>query len=192
MHQGLNQREDPGVDVGTPTAGEATPYITIGSIVGAVGLHGEVRCFPLTDFPERFLRLSDVRIETKDGKDCSLRIRQVRLASSSIFILFEGIDSVEDAVRLKGGLIQIPEEDRVPLPPDHYYQYELMGLDVYLEDRTMLGKVESIIETKGNDVYLVRQGGREVLIPALKRVVRNIDLVKREMIVCPMQGLLDL
>ena len=167
-------------------------YITIGAIIGAVGLQGEVRCFPMTDFPERFSRLCEVRIETKDGRNYPLRIRQVRLASSFIFILFEGIVSVEEAALLKGSLIQIPEEERVVLPADHYYQYEIIGLDVYLEDRTMLGKIESIIETGGNDVYLVKQGDREILIPALKQVVRAVNLLKREMTISPMQGLLDL
>jgi 16S rRNA processing protein RimM len=168
------------------------PYITIGAIVGAVGLQGDVRCLSMTDFPERFSRLCDVRIETKDGRGYPLRIRQTRLTPSFIFISFEGIVSVEDAALLKGSLIQIPEEERVTLPEGHYYRYEIIGLDVYLEDRTMLGRIESIIETGGNDVYVVKQGDREVLIPALKRVVKAVDLPKREMTICPIDGLLNL
>lgn len=177
---------------GAPAPTDDNPYITIGTIVGVFGLSGEVKCFPLTDFPERFSRLGEVRIETKDGRDYPLRIKQVRLSPSFIFLLFEGVDSIEDAARLKGSLIKIPEEERVTLPPDHYYRYEMIGLDVYLEDRTMLGKVESILETGGNDVYLVKNDTREYLIPALKHVVRKVDLVQREMTVYPMQGLLDL
>jgi len=61
-----------------------------------------------------------------------------------------------------------------------------------LEDRTMLGKIESILSTGGNDVYLVRKEGREYLIPALKRVISKVDLAQREMIITPMEGLLDL
>ena len=170
---------------------DQSTYITIGTIIGTVGLSGEVKCFPETFFPERFFRLCDVRIEAKDGKSYPLRIKQVRLSSSFVFILFEGIDSLENATPLKGSLIQIPEEERLSLPPDHYYRYEIVGLDVYLADRTNLGKVDSILSTGANDVYIVRNGSREHLIPALKRIIRKIDLKRREMVIDPIPGLLD-
>ena len=166
--------------------------ITIGTILGAVGLKGEVRCLLQTDFPERFTRLSEVTIATKEGSAYPLRIKAVRSSPPFIFVLFEGVSSFEEAALLKGSWIQIPEEERVALPPDHYYQYEMIGLTVYLEDRTMLGKIESILSTGGNDVYLVRKEGREYLIPALKRVISKVDLAQREMIITPMEGLLDL
>ena len=100
--------------------------------------------------------------------------------------------SREEADSLKGGLIQVLEEERYPLPADHYYRYEIVGLDVFLEDGTSLGKVEAVLETGGNDVYLVKQDAHEYYIPALKQVVKKIDVMKKEMTICPMEGLLDL
>ncbi len=170
---------------------ETEPYLTIGVIGSVVGLRGEVRCDLLTDFPERFASLQEVIVKTKMGERCSLGVKRVRYGKSSVYITFKEVTSREQAFALKDGVIQIPEEDRTPLPPDHYYRYDIEGLDVYLEAGTPLGKIVSIIETGSNDVYVVQQGDREYLIPAMKSVVKKIDLSKREMTICPMDGLLD-
>ncbi len=171
---------------------EGNTYITIGWIVSAVGLRGEVKCALMTDFPKRFFSLEAVVVETKEGRRYPLQIERVRHRAHFVYLIFKGISSREQAEPLKNGRIQIKEEDRTPLPPDHYYQYEIEGLSVYLEEGTCLGKVASVLTTGGNDVYIVKQNRREYLIPAIKSVVKKIDLVKREMTICPMEGLLDL
>ena len=152
----------------------------------------------MTDFPERFSRLRHVMVGKKiaAGVVCEppfqYQIVRARLASGFVFITFKGVTSREQADLLRGGEIQIAEEERVALPEDHYFRHDIIGLSVYLEGDILLGKVESILETGGNDVYVVKKENREYLIPALKSVVKKIDIVKNEMMICPMEGLLDL
>ncbi len=99
---------------------------------------------------------------------------------------------MEQAYLLRGAEVQVAEEERVALPEDHYFRDDLIGIDVYLEGEVLLGKVDSILATGGNDVYVVKKDDREYLIPALKSVVKKIDILKKEMVIFPMEGLLDL
>ncbi len=156
-----------------------------------MGLSGEVKCALMTDFPERFSPGRLVWIKTKEGDRYPREIETARLSFPFVYVAFKGVATRNEADGLRGGAIEIPEEERAPLPPDHYYRYELVGMRVVLEDGTELGAITSVMETGGNDVYVVKSASRELLIPGIKSVVQKIDLVKREMIIRPMEGLLD-
>lgn len=164
--------------------------IAIGKILKPVGLRGEVKVLLLTDFPDRFKLLQEVIVQTREESQ-QLHIDHVRYGPPFVYITFTGFSSVTEVDPLIGGLIQIPEEERVPLPEGSYYQFELQGMDVYLEEGTFLGKVDQIFQTGSNDVFVVKSGEREYLIPALHTVVKKIDISKREIIIHPMDGLLD-
>ncbi|MFY9269991.1 MAG: ribosome maturation factor RimM [Candidatus Manganitrophaceae bacterium] len=165
--------------------------ITIGRVLKSVGLRGELKISPLTDFPERFDSLEEVLIETKEGQTDLYRIEGVRHGPPFVYLHLAGLTSVEMAQSLAGGVLLIPDEKRIPLPKGSYYHFEIEGLDVYLEDGVFLGKVDEIIRTGSNDVYVVRQGGKEYLIPALVSVVRKISLSEGKMVISPMNGLLE-
>ena len=156
-----------------------------------VGLRGEVKVLLLTDFPERFEMLREVVVQTKEDEEQQLQIGHVRYGPPFVYITFSGLCSVTQVDPFIGGLIQIPEEQRVSLPEGSYYQFELQGMNVYLEEGVFLGKVDQIFQTGSNDVFVVKSGKREYLIPALHAVVKKIDLSKREMIIHPIDGLLD-
>lgn len=166
-------------------------YITIGKILGPVGLLGEVKIFSLTDISDRFNHLSEVIVETVEGQHQPIRIDRVRYGPRYVYAGFDGLNSVEEVNYLKGAFIQIPEEDRLPLPEGSYYQSELTGLDVVLEDGTPVGTLEEIYETGSNDVYAVRSGKREVLIPALRKFIKSIDLIQNRMVIIPDEGLIE-
>jgi 16S rRNA processing protein RimM len=170
---------------------EDRAFITIAVIIAPVGLKGEVKCALMTDFPERFNGLRRVMVKKESGATL-YHIARMRRVSHFAFLTFQDVTSREQAASLRGGEIQVREEERVALPEDHYFRHEVVGLDVYLEEGKFLGRVDSILDTGGNDVYLVKESDREYLIPALKSVVKKIDLSKNEMIICPMEGLLDL
>jgi 16S rRNA processing protein RimM len=146
----------------------------------------------MTDFPERFSPGRSVWIKTKGGDRYPREIEASRLFPPFAYVSFKGVATLNEADGLRGSVIEIPEEDRAPLPPGHYYRYELVGMGVVLEDGTRLGEITSVMETGGNDVYVVAHGPRDLLIPGIKSVVKKIDLVKREMLIRPMEGLLDL
>ncbi|MBI3803303.1 MAG: 16S rRNA processing protein RimM [Nitrospirae bacterium] len=166
--------------------------ITIGTILKPVGLRGELKIALLTDFPERFEKCRDVTIKTKEGESQPVEIESVRYLSPFVYLRLKGHASLEDVEPLVGGSILIPDQERMPLPEGSYYHFEIEGLDVFLEDGTPLGTVERILQTGSNDVYQVRHGEKEYLIPALLSIVREIDLPKKRMVIRPPEGLLEL
>lgn len=165
--------------------------ITIGKILKPVGLRGEVKVSLLTDFPDRFKTLREVMVQTKDERQQQHSIDHVRYGLPFVYITFAGLSSLDQVDPLIGGLIQIPEEELAALPEGSYYQFELQGIDVYLEEGTFLGKVDQILQTGSNDVFVVKCGAKEYLIPALRAVVKEINIPKRQMIIHPINGLLE-
>jgi 16S rRNA processing protein RimM len=166
--------------------------IAIGTILKSVGLRGELKVSPLTHFPRRFNQLRDITIQTKESQSQTYRIEQVRYASPFIYLKLAGLSSPEEAQSLAGGIILISEEERLPLPKGSYYHFEIEGLHVYLESGVLLGKIESVLETGSNDVFVVKEEGKEFLIPALSSIVKEINLPERRMTIRPMEGLLEL
>lgn len=165
--------------------------VAIGEICGTHGYRGEVKVIPLTDFPERFFKMTEVWIETGRGLRL-MDIENVRPHRQFLLIKFAGIESKEAAAVLARGVLMVREKDVCPLPEGTYYIYQLIGLEVWDEERGELGKLVDVITTGANDVYVVR-GERygEILLPAIKEVVLNIDLAANTMRVRLMPGLVD-
>ena len=158
-------------------------YITVGKIVNTQGNRGELRIYPLTDFPERFLAMEKVLVELQ-GKTQYYHIETARLYKKFVIIKFRETADMTAAEKLKGGLLKVTREELVDLPGDSYYIFDLIGLKVFNEAGSCLGTLEDIIQTGANDVYVVsREDGPLLLVPALKSVVREIDLPGKRMVV---------
>ncbi|VBB05644.1 rimm protein [Lucifera butyrica] len=155
-------------------------FIAIGKIVAPHGVRGDVRVIPLTDFPERFNGLKTVYLE--DGT--SLSVQDARFHKQFVLLRFRGLDTMNAVEGLRGKLIQVQRKDAVLLPEGHYYQFEIIGLKVYTVAGDKLGTITDIIRTGSNDVYVVEQADkRPVLVPALKKVVKKIDIKAGQMMV---------
>lgn len=166
-----------------------TPLITIGKILDAHGVRGWVRVLPLTDFPERFLSMNKV-ILLQNGRYTEYRLVAARRHKQFILLCFEGISDMNAAKALKGALLQVKKEHLVKLPGDSYYIFDLIGLSVYTTAFEYLGELKDILQTGANDVYVVEnKGGRSILIPALRQVVKKIDLDAHRMVVELQEGL---
>jgi 16S rRNA processing protein RimM len=165
--------------------------ITIGKAVKPFGVRGEMKIEPLTDFPERFKKLGRVYLVSPAGKKVSSEVRSVRYAGKAIYLLFSGYGSPEQARALNGWLIKIPEEEALPPPEGSYYWFELIGMEVFSESGEKLGKIADIIETGSNDVYVVKQGRKEVYIPATKEIVKQVDRKTKRMVIHLMDGLME-
>ncbi len=166
-------------------------YINIGKIVTTQGHRGEVRVFPLTDFPERFDHMDEVLIY-KNGERKTYHIEKTRRHKGFIILKFREVPDMNAALSLKGALLQVTSEQLVSLPEDTYYIFEIIDLDVYTAGGEWLGKVTDVLTTGANDVYVVQEGDkRPLLIPALKSVIRNIDLGQKRMVVDLPPGLRD-
>lgn len=155
---------------------EKPTLVTVGLITKPHNLTGLVRVFPITDYPERFKDRRELLMEHK-GRVELLEIEKVTFASNYLVVQFKGIDSIEKAEELRGAYLKVPETQLAPLNEDSYYIYQLIGLCVKDTHGTPVGKLTDVLQTGANDVYVVHsEAGTELLIPALKQVVKKIDL----------------
>jgi 16S rRNA processing protein RimM len=133
-----------------------------------------------------------VFLVSPSGKEIACEVRSTRYdAGGSVFLLFNGFDSPEKAKELNGWFIKVPEEEAVPLPEGSYYWFELIGMEVFSETEEKLGKIVDIFETGSNDVYVVKQGRKEIYVPATREIIKQIDRAAKRMIIHPVDGLLD-
>ena len=153
--------------------------IVIGRVGAAHGIRGELRIIPLTDFPERFAALREVMVG-----DELLHIESVKPQGKNFLMRFREYTVREDAQKLTGRLLTVARAEAAPLDEGEYYVFDIVGLTVYDEENNELGTVENVLRTGSNDVYAVRsEDGREILIPALRKVVRTIDVPNGRMTV---------
>jgi len=146
---------------------------------------------PLTDYPERFNELDEVNIHI-NGTSTIYQIDSVRPHKKFIVIKFKQVADINDAEKLKGALIKITRNQLMPLTEGHYYIFQIIGLDVFDPEGVKLGKIKQVLQTGANDVYVIKPAdGKDILIPALKTVVKKIDIEANRMVVELPEGLLD-
>lgn len=169
---------------------QKTEWATIGQVVALFGVRGELKVRSLTDIPDRFAQLEAVYL----GPDYRrVAIEQVRPYKGELLILkLVGIDDANAAEALRHQRLFIPLNQLAQLPPGSYYQHDIIGLTVLLPDGSELGHVTDILETGSNDVYIIQTpAGEQVMIPAIKEVVKGIDLIRHTMAIDPLPGLLE-
>lgn len=166
---------------------DAEPYLAVARVVAPHGIRGEVRCEVITDFPERLKRTE--RLYRGDNH-IPVELERARLDRQSAILKLAGIQSRDEAQALRGQMLYVPEAEAVRLPGDSYFWHQILGLTVRTDAGEELGEVAEIMQTGSNDVYVVRKDGREILLPAIKDVVHDIDIATGVMTVHMMEGLL--
>lgn len=163
--------------------------VNIGKIVGTYGYRGNVKVESLSDFPERFLSLQKVTVLLQ-GKTDEYQIQDVARQNGLIIIKFKDIDSKEAAQKLKSAYLQVTEDEVYPLPDGCYYHFQLIGLKVWDTYNNYLGILKEVLETGANDVYVVeREDEKELLLPAIKDIIKEINLQENSMRVELLPGL---
>lgn len=153
--------------------------VTIGKVGAAHGIHGEMRIIPLTDFTERFASMKEVMVG-----DELLHIESCKYHKQYVLMKFREYPVREDAMRLTGKLLTVDRSEAAPLAEGEYYTFDIIGLTVYDVKGKELGRVENVLRTGSNDVYQARRlDGGELLIPALKAVVKEIDIAGGRMVI---------
>ena len=164
-------------------------FLEIGQIVSTNGIKGLVNVNPFTEEPKRFETYKRVYIVRKDEL-IETKIESVRYHKNQVVLKLEKIDDIDTAQKYKGYFLKIRREDAAELPKDSYYIVDLIGLDVYTEQNLLLGKLADVFQTGSNDVYVVKdENGKEILLPAIKDVIKNIDIENGKMIVKLLEGL---
>lgn len=159
----------------------------IGKVLRPHGNRGELKIYPLTTDPERFLKLEEVIMQS-GNIDQHFKITSARVQKDIVLLALEGIETIDQAEKYRDWEVQIDRSEVPPLKEGWYY-FELEGLQVYEED-VLLGTLTEVLETGANDVYVVKGTKGELCIPALKSVIQNVDVPGRRMDVILPPGLL--
>ncbi|SUY47268.1 ribosome maturation factor RimM [Clostridium putrefaciens] len=156
-------------------------YLSVGQISKPHGVKGEVKVIPLTDDMKRFRKLKNVYV---DGNEKT--IVWCKMQVDRVILKIEGIDTMEGAESLRNKYIQIKREEAVRLPKDSYFVTDLLSCTVYDTLENKIGKIYDVIKTGSNDVYWIKDE-KEVLIPALKDIVLDVDIDSHKIIIRPIK-----
>ena len=164
-------------------------YLEVGQIVNTFGIKGFVKIVPFTDDITRFDDLKKVYIKNKH-QNKELEIQEVKYHKNMVLVKFKGIDKVEEAENLKNMYIFIDRKDSRKLDEDTFFIVDLLGLEVYTDEGKLLGKLDDIFNTGSNDIYVVKDElGKQILLPAIKDVVKEIDMKNKKIVVHLLNGL---
>jgi len=165
-------------------------YFEVGQIVNTFGVKGFLKVKPFTDDVERFEELKKVYICKKEKLE-EVEIEEVKYHKDMVLLKVKGIDNMNEAEKVKGLYLKIDRKNAKKLPKDTYFIADLLGLDVYTDEGEHLGKVNDIYPTGANDVYVIKDEiGKQVLLPGISDVIKEIDLENEKIIVHLLKGLI--
>ncbi len=163
--------------------------LRVGQIINTHGIKGGLKVIPLTDFDDRFEELKWVFIE---GLEEKFYITSVQYQKNNLIITFKGYQDINLVEKFKGKYLIIDETQRRQLPEDTYYIADILGLEVYTVEGDFLGKIKDVLQAGSNEVYLIEAaGGKEIMIPAVKEFVPEIDLENKRITVKPIEGMIE-
>lgn len=138
-------------------------FITIGKVVSSQGNKGEVNVLPLTDSIDRFKNLATVFLRDNNSQTI-LNIEKIRIKKDTVILKLKDIENIEEAKTIVGSFLEVERKNAVKLPKDTYFIFEIIGLEVYTENNVFLGKVENVISTGSNDVYIVKGKNKKRIV----------------------------
>ena len=165
--------------------------ILLGKIIRPHGLKGLLRVQSYADSENSFIAAETLFLKTEEGRWHEYAVISANRHKNYFMVALEGIDNRDKAEKYSGVELYIKRET-VPLDADEYFWDELVGLSVCLESGKTLGRIDRIVATGSNDIFIVKEGSKEYYIPAIHDVVKQIDLEKGRMTIFVMEGLLDL
>ncbi|MGI6042249.1 MAG: ribosome maturation factor RimM [Candidatus Alectryocaccobium sp.] len=165
-------------------------YLRVGVITTTHGLRGEVKVFPTTDSKERFLEIDEVVLRTS-REETVLHIEKVRFFKQLVIVKFKEYNRIEDVENLKQAELYVSRDNAAPLEEGEYYIGDLIGMKVFTDDGEEFGEILDVMETGANDVYVIdTQKYGEVLIPAIKQCILEVDIQSERMTIHLLPGLI--
>ena len=165
--------------------------IAVGKISKSVGLKGEVRVSLLTDSPDRFRTLKSAWIGSEEATATRYKIQSVRVSPAAVVMQIEEVQTRTAADSLRGQFVFVADKDEVKPKKGSYFIHEIVGMTVVDEAGELIGTVREVMQLPANDVWVVTSGEKEYLIPAIKEVIRSVDVGRKTVVVRPMEGMLD-
>lgn len=166
-------------------------FLRVGVISSTHGIRGEVKVYPTTDDPERFLELDEVILDT--GREHKiLEIEGVKFFKNQVILKFKGYDNINDIEKYLKKDLLVDREHAVELGENENFIADLIDMEVMTDEGKVLGTLTDVIETGANDVYAVKTPeGKEILLPAIRDCILDVDVDEKRMTVHVMEGLLD-
>lgn len=164
-------------------------FLQVGVISSTHGVRGEVKVYPTTDDMKRFKKLKKVILDT--GREhLTLEVEGVKFFKQFVILKFKGIDNINDIEKYKGKSLLVDRANAVRLKNNEYFIADMIGLTVYTEDGNEFGTMKDVLETGANDVYIIDSIHHgEVLVPAIKQCILDVDIENRKMTIHLMEGL---
>ena len=164
-------------------------YFEIGQIVNTNGLKGVLKIKPFTDDIKEFEDFESIYVQRKNEL-IEFKIEEVRYVKNMVLLKLQGIDDIDEAEKYRNLYIKVNRNVMPKLPEDSYYIVDLLECEVYTEEGKLLGKVDDVFNTGSNDVYVVKDElGKQILLPAIGEVIKNVDISNKKIIVKLMKGL---
>lgn len=165
-------------------------FLEIGQIVNTFGIKGMVKVKPFTDDITRFDDLKKVYVESNRIKK-EYEIEEVKYHKDMVLIKFKGIDKVEEAELLRNSYLKVNRNEEPNLEEGTYYIVDLLGLDVYSDEGSLLGKIDDIFNNGSCDIYAIKDElGKQLLLPAISDVIKEINLEEKRIVVHVLKGLI--
>ena len=165
-------------------------FVSIGIIIRAHGVRGELVIAPITDEFQQFEELKKISVKALSGERQFFTIDRARVRADRVILKLEEINDRDQATQLKGLSVDKHISECPELPPGEYYIFDLIGLKVKTTTGILLGEVVNVLTLPANDVYVIHDGTTEYLIPAIKDVIKKIDLKEEYILIEPLDGLL--
>lgn len=163
----------------------------IGYVLKPQGVRGEIKVSPLSDNPERFHQLDTVQIKI-NHIDKAYLVESVRIADRFVFLKLNGVNTRDEAADLRGAEILVGKNGLVHPSEDEYFIHDLVGCRVYSENGDLIGSLSEVLQLSSNDVWVViNKEKNEILIPAIKEVIKQVDVKERKITIHVIEGLLD-
>ena len=165
-------------------------YIQVGKIINTHGIKGEVKVHPLTDDKNRFNNLKTVYLGENKVK---VEIENVKYHKDLVILKFKEFNDINDILSFKEDYIYIDEEERVKLPENHFFIYDIVGCQVFNADGGKIGIITDVLQSASNDVYVVKDDlkNKEYMIPAVKEFFINIDIDNKKIYINPIEGMIE-
>jgi 16S rRNA processing protein RimM len=165
--------------------------IAVGRITKGVGIKGEVRISLLTDNPDRFARLKVVWCGKDEATSVRCSVLAVRIEPRAVVLKLKEIESRSSADEHRGDFLFVKTQETVRPGKGSYFIHEIVGMNVSTETGDDVGTVTDVMELPANDVWVVTSGDKEFLIPAIKEVIRSVDVERRVVVIRPLEGMLE-
>jgi 16S rRNA processing protein RimM len=164
-------------------------FFRVGVITSTHGVRGEVKVYPTTDDPQRFKKLKKVILDTGKQK-LDMEVASVKFFKNMVILKFKGIDNINDVEKYRQADILVTRENAVKLEEGEYFIADLIGLQGISDEGEDLGELTDVLQTGANDVYEIKSSdNKEIYIPAIKDVVKKVDVKNKKMYIEMMEGL---